>query len=125
MALGRLSTRVATPIFRQRLGARRHASTSSALDGIAVDVCTAVSKFEEAVNLALGENHGVPRPPELEILFTLDRRRSTVSNDVDAVKSMVKRRMIGAGSSILYSINISTVMTIGSLGFMAYSIFTK
>ena len=38
---------------------------------------------------------------------------------------MVKRRMIGAGSSILYSINISTLMTIGSLGFMAYSICAK
>ena len=71
------------------------------------------------------KNHGIPRPPELEILFSLDRRRSLVSNDVDAVKAMVKRRMIGAGSSILYSINISTLMTIGSLGFMAYSICAK
>ena len=83
------------------------------------------AKFEEAVDLALGKNHGIPRPPELEILFSLDRRRSLVSNDVDAVKAMVKRRMIGAGSSILYSINISTLMTIGSLGFMAYSICAK
>ena len=83
------------------------------------------AKFEEAVDLALGKNHGVPRPPELEILFSLDRRRSTVANDVDAVKSLVKRRMIGAGSSLLYSINASTLMTIGSLGFMVYSIFAK
>lgn len=103
-----------------------HAKTQKYSHNKTVVLATAhPAKFEEAVNLALGHNHNVPRPPELEVLFTLDRRRSLVSNDVDAVKGLVKRKMIGVGSSILYYINVSTLMTFASLTFFTYSTFLK
>merc|ERR1712146_292249 len=53
------------------------------------------AKFEEAMDMALGKNHGLPRPEALEALFSMERRRYLVPNDVDAVKRFVEDNMIG------------------------------
>lgn len=85
------------------------------------------AKFEEAVDLALGKNHGTPRPTQLEILFSLERRRYLVANDVAAVKEFVKDNMVGVGatkkSASSVSASVRSVITYGSLAFVGLCVY--
>lgn len=96
-----------------------HKKTKSYPSDTTVVLATAhPAKFEDAMDLALGKNHGTPRPEALEILFSMERRRYLVANDVGKVKEFVKDNMIdGQKRKGVLSMSLHSLVTLGSLTF--------
>lgn len=104
-----------------------HKKTKSYSPKTTVVLATAhPAKFEEAVDLALGKNHGTPRPDALEVLFSMERRRYLVANDVEAVKEFVKDNMVGVGArkkTSSLSTKFRSLITFGSLTFFGLCVY--
>ena len=66
-------------------------------------VCLATAhpaKFEEAISLALASATHPPRPAELQALFSLPTRTTSLPNSLSAVQKFMRKKLSRSGSSI-------------------------